>query len=604
MPLPARAFAPPSTAQKASEAFEKLYAQLKAIRASKTLTARPTPHLRTEIVGFDGELEPFNLRYYQIQGVYHLLALKRMILADDTGIGKTVEGIAAMAYLWDKHPDMKVIVICPKSAIEQWAAEIRRFTNGITPIPVTGSSQFGVLALDQRKAAYRKFLETPKSVLILNYAILIRDWNEGGFKPTRPDGKPDPKQPVVPGLLDALTQRVAKDSMVIYDECTAFKSMSTKTWETARFLSDRVDRVYGFTATLLKNNLMEGYCIYKVIKPNLFSTKKDFYDKYCYIEMKKVAGNRRIPVVLGYKNLDQFREKIDPYFLGRKKQQVSTELPTVISKEITSVLGPAEDAKYAEALQGVLELGDGSVKDFEEHRALVSLMYCQQVVDSLTLLKFRDGMSVDSEEFDLDVGEYKGYKVGELGAKEQSLIDLFEDEIAEDEKIIIYTRFESLVERLRAILSKQGIKSVRLTGKENATKRRQAQEAFQDLKSDTRVIIITDAGNEAINLQAAAALVFYDQPWSWGNVVQTIGRMVRIGSPHSGVRVYTLITERPGRAAKTIDRHVNLLLRKKRTLIEKVLGEAQVGELKLDTSGDVKELLRALQSEAGVPSRA
>src|SRR6185369_3163758 len=91
------------------------------------------------------------------------------------------------------------------------------------------------------------------------------------------------------------------------------------------------------------------------------------------------------------------------------------------------------------------------------------------------------------------------------GSKEQALLDLLTDEL-DGEKVIVYTRFEKLVGRLQAILKEEGIKSVRITGKERATTtrdpRRDAQMAFQDPKSDTRVIFITDAGSEAINLQA------------------------------------------------------------------------------------------------------
>ena len=44
--------------------------------------------LREEIVGIDGTTQPLRLRYYQVQGIYHLLRVNRMILGDGTGLGK------------------------------------------------------------------------------------------------------------------------------------------------------------------------------------------------------------------------------------------------------------------------------------------------------------------------------------------------------------------------------------------------------------------------------------------------------------------------------------------------------------------------------------
>lgn len=64
-----------------------LHDKLKAIRAKKDLTARPTKHLRLTFKALDGTERPLKLRYYQVQGVMHLLAMKRFLLGDDTGLG-------------------------------------------------------------------------------------------------------------------------------------------------------------------------------------------------------------------------------------------------------------------------------------------------------------------------------------------------------------------------------------------------------------------------------------------------------------------------------------------------------------------------------------
>ena len=570
---------------------DEVYAKLKEFRASKTCALKPTPMLRTEITTPSGT-SPFKLRYYQVQGVLHLLYMKRMILGDGTGLGKTIEVISFLCYLWEKS-NSKCIVVCPKSVIRQWADEIDRFSTGVKTFTVSGTAP-------KRKEVYEAWANhtgPEKAVLILNYHSLVGDWNAGQVIPLLPNGNPDPKAEVKPGLLDKITAD-QKDLILIFDEATAFKSTSSKRWEICGFLSARCDRVYGLTATLLKNNLIEGFAIYKVIyAAGVFTTKAAFMRDFCVTQLQSVRGSsRKIPIVVGYKNVPLFREKIDRFFLGRPKHMVSNELPKLITKQIPCEMTAAEDKMYGRALSGVLELGDGTLKEFEENKALVALIYCQQIVDSLSLLKFNDGDVVENSFLDEPI------EVGTLGSKEEALLELLSDggEL-EGDKTIVYTRFASLVPRLQKILLDHGIKSVCITGYVKDTEknpdRRNAQVAFQDMKSGVQVIIITDAGGEGINLQAAAAMVFYDAPWSWGNYVQLLGRPIRIGSTHSNVLAIHLVSERPREKAKdrkTIDHHTLELLGRKKDLVDSVLGEAAVGALDFGDKGFKRTLVQML----------
>lgn len=500
----------------------------------------------------------------------------------------TIQAIGALCYMWAKEP-LRALIVTPKSAMRQWEGEFDKFSRGVKVFVVHGN-------IEQRTKIYEAWANAPlsgdKPVLIINYALLIRDWSYGSRVITPPGGKGKPI--ILPGLLQRLLSEVT-ELAVIYDECQAFKESSTKTWQVCQYISGKAQRVYGLTATLLKNRLMEGFSIYKVIAPWLFTTKTAFMNDFCVVKLQPVKGGRKVPLVVGYRNLQQFRSRIDPVYLGRLKHEISDELPKLVTKDIKCELSKLEDAKYSEAIEGVLELGDGEVRDYSEHATLVALIYCQQIVNSLTMLRYKEG-----DEVGIGVDFETTHKV-DMGAKEQALVELLTGE-QEDSKVIVYTRFESLVERLRGLLAKEGIKSVRITGKENDTARREAQKVFLDTKSDVSVIFITAAGSEAINLQSASALVFYDAPWSWGDYVQILGRPVRIGSVHDTVVVYHLIGERPRNTKmerKTIDHHVLELLRSKKKVIDAVLGEAAVGALAFerDTSS-TKDLLKRLKGSS------
>jgi SNF2 family DNA or RNA helicase len=264
---------------------------------------------------------------------------------------------------------------------------------------------------------------------------------------------------------------------------------------------------------------------------------------------------------------------------------VSNELPALTTKEVICEFSPLEDRKYSEALAGLLELGDGEVRDYEDTKQLTSLIYAQEVCDSIGLLKFED----NSEEFE------------GRSAKESALVDLLTEEF-DGEKVVVYTRFAKMVSRLQKILTKEGIKSVAITGEvHKASDRKKDQDIFQDLNSKVSVIFITDAGSEAINLQAASAMVFFDSPWSWGNYLQILGRIIRIGSPHQRVLAIHLIAKRIGKGSEktqTIDHKVVQKLRKKKSLIDQVIGEGAIGALKFERGeGEIKDLLRSLRED-------
>jgi SNF2 family DNA or RNA helicase len=571
----------PKESAAVKEQYEKVYEHLKKVRASTTVEIKPTPMLRTEIRGFDGNIEPLKVRYYQVQGFYHLLIMNRMVLGDGTGLGKTLQAIGALCYIWERDPQVKVMVVCPKSSIGQWASEFDKFSIGVKTFQAVGD-------LNHRKEAYSNWSKhVGPAVLMVNYHGVVRDWDQGITKAEPPPGSKKGTVAIAGrGYLDDLTMKIPKLALIL-DEVQACKNPTTKTHQTCKFLADRAKRVWGLTATLLQNHLIEGFGIYKVIRPQTFGSKSGFLNVYCVTEMQRVKGGGKIPIIVGYKNLAHFRDTIDPFFYGRPKHLVSKELPALTTREVICELSSVEDRKYQEALSGVFELGTGEVKNYEETKQMTSLIYIQEVCNSLSLVKFGE------DEFEKPVTASEG-----RSSKEAALVSLLTEEF-DDQKVIVYTRFKSHVARLQAMLTKEGIKSVAITGAvTKSSDRKAAQDKFQDPDSKIKVIFITDAGSESINLQAAAAMIFFDTPWSWGRYVQLLGRMIRIGSPHQSVLAIHLLAKRPGQGKKTetIDHKVIQKLRKKKGLIDQVIGEAAVGALKFERhEDDVRELINSLR---------
>lgn len=455
----------------------------------------------------------------------------------------TIQSIAALTFLWDKNPDLKVIVLTTKSAAGQWVDEFAKFTNGVSTFLAKGTPKKREKVLDAFEAS------TGPSVLVMGYATARRD---------------------IRRMLDW------EGFVLITDEATAYKNEKTQTHQCVRHLAENASRVWALTATLIENHLLEGWGIYRVVVPGLFGTKNWFMNTFCITRMQQLPGSRRrVPVIVGYRPdaVTIFRDQIDPYFLGRPKMEVAKELPPLTRKRITVGMSKAQEVKYDEALSGLLEITRNGETEEKEVTKLTALIYCQQIVNHPDLI----GAPGNSEKLD-------------------ALVDMLTDGDLADEKVIVFTRFRTMVDIIEAELKAKKIGVTRITGAEDEDQRTKNKKLFQDPNSDVKVVCITTAARQGVNLQAAKALVFYDTPWSAGDYLQILGRMIRIGSKHDSVTAIHLV------AKDSIDQRVMEVLTKKMKLVEAVLGKRLKGENDSDDmvspENDISALFEMLQQDA------
>jgi len=529
---------------------EAAHAKLLKVRERTDLTIRKSPMLNDTFINLAGDEAEVKLRYYQIQMVVHLMLMPRFVVGDDTGLGKTVETIAALCYLWEKEPNLKAIVLTKKAAVVQWAGEFKKFAHGINIVVCKGTPQQRAKAREMYEKA------TGPTVLIMGHRSAVQDFRR---------------------------IQAWQGYVFVADEATVFKNPKTQIHQVCRHLGQQASRAWGLTATLIKNNLVEGYGIYKVLIPDLFpEAMTPFIRNYCLTRLQRTNRGRMVSVITGYKksDIDRFREKIEPFYLGRPKHAVASELPPLTVREIMVGMTDFQHGKYQEALSGLLQLGTGEEKEVSK---LTAITYCQEIVNHPCLIGHPDYGS----------------------EKMETLIDLLTPGgDFHDEKVIVFTRFRRLVDHAIPLLEKEGIKCVRVTGSENEEQRQAAMDDFQDPNSDVRVIWITMAGGDAINLQAAKALVFFDTPWSAGDLIQILGRMIRIGSIHDRVYALHLI------ARKTVDERVMQVQKKKMKLVEAIIGKrikgendddlmAELGEdVEFAVTGEVTEIFGKLKEDA------
>jgi len=568
------------------------YEFLKKLRGSKNASLKPCPYIKPST----------SLRYYQVVGCLHLLCLARMVLGDAVGLGKTLQVIASYCYSLMKDPTLKLLVITPKSAMFQWATEFDKFTTGISvhvlrekyavskdgmtygtvdELKASGKKYKTLRGFDSRKAQYD---HVNAEVFICGYYSVQEDY-------------------------EFVVQNRGDNFMFVLDEVQAIKNNKTKTFFGAEKIAQSASRVYGISATLIKNRLEEAYNIYRVVVPGLFGGKNKFFEQYTVRKKRSIfrQGKKRyFTEIVGYVNLDVFKDTIDPYFLIRRTREVADELPRLISKKVDIEMFPEQKNLYKMALSGELYRKIVKNRYFElkervdasedpTSRELETLEKLEKQYDnSLTEGGLQDSKIAALSFCQLVSNGPQWVKEEGDSAKEAEFKRMFDQELRDD-KVIVFTRFKSGLGRLEGILDALEIKYVRIDGDRTAEQREEARNAFQDENGDVSVIFITSAGSAAINLQAANVILFYDTPWSYGDLYQSIGRAQRIGSIYDHIVLIHMVCR------DTIDEHVIKILEGKKVLITDVMGDIAEGAIEFkddslfsESEGEVEELFHSV----------
>lgn len=651
--------------------------KIRSIRALEDPSLKPSPYLKTRYVNEFGVEGPVRVRDYQVRGIMNLLQVQDMILGDDTGLGKTLQVLNAIGYVWMKEPEYVPVVVTKKSSLYQWAAEADRFMQGMEVVTVDAEPF-------ERDAVYSDFFlnhdPARKRILIVTYEVMWKDMEEsvvrdrtkpgerdakkaltasrkalkaaratlkeavdkleerkpkfkahfegrsfdvhaylqdrlkppeGGEPRRRPpdwsdedeamlvetlavrDAVRDAKASVerlkdevappklVPGIFSYVKELQSRDPdsklFLIMDEIHYLKNYKGKIHKSvAKFAEATAARKVGLTATPVKNRLMEFFSLFRIIQPSLFPKVTHFQDTYCIVKMQPIGGGRKVPVVVGHSKaqLQRFVEAVEPYYLSRRKHEVAEELPELITRELACVLSPEQEELYELSELDALEAD--SDPDSDRTEMLKAMTRVQQASDAPQLVPDEDGEPCQG-----------------ASSKMETLLDILQEN--PEAKTIVFSRFEKMISLISEELKRAKIRHVRITGKESkARDREEAKAAFQDADSGTNVILITTAGSESINLHAAEHMVFVDNPWSWGDYVQLIGRPIRIGSKNKVVLVTHLIARRVG-GGKTIDDHVVKILRSKKALADTVSGVSLKNGLKFTESDMAADLIQMLR---------
>ncbi|MGH7844008.1 MAG: DEAD/DEAH box helicase, partial [Candidatus Binatia bacterium] len=467
---------------------------------------------------------------FQMRGVLFAASRGRTIIADDMGLGKTIQAIGAAELLARRRGISRALVICPASVKHQWLAEIKRFSDQ-SAVVIDGSPE-------RRRMLYNAEV----FFKIVNYELVRRDLDDVAN--------------VLPDLI-------------VLDEAQRIRNWETATARTIKLLRSRYALV--LTGTPLENKLEELYSVVQFVDGRRLGPAFRFLSEH-----RQVNEQGKL---IGYRNLDQVRDKLAPILLRRRRDQVLKDLPPRTDKIFRVPMTPEQASYYGDQHMVVAALvrkleRQGWLSPVDQQRLLCAIQNMRMICDSTFL-------------FD---------KETKISPKMEELKEILRELVIEEErKVVVFSEWEKMIVLVGELLDKMKIGYVSLHGAIPTRRRGKLIARFRE-QDDVKVFLSTDAGGVGINLQAASAVINIEPPWNPARLEQRIARVHRMGQSRPVLAVH-LLTE------TSIEERVWETIRLKKALFQSLFDGAG-SEVSFEKLGrrTLMETLKEIVPEAAAPA--
>lgn len=550
-----------------------------------------------------------------------------VLLADEVGLGKTIEAGLVLCQLWAEQK-RNLIIVCPAVLCKQWENEL--YDKFALPSLVVDRQIIKASGL-KPAAFFQK--QIGKKVLILSHhfvakcesVLVAQNWHR-----------------------------------VVVDEAHKFRNAHRK----SNLMGQNLRRIFQgqpkllLTATPLQNSLMELYGLSTLLDDYLFGDEKQFRKQFVH------QGD-----------LDALRQRLKGYVKRTLRKQVLEYVHYTERKTFTQSFMPndREHALY-EAISTYLQKETVYALPKRSRHLMVLILRKllasspQAILDTLKKVRLRLQKMVENEpltlqldwDFDEESGieeDWREEQEGELESDDEPMRqELLQAEIAEidglilqaeqlqqdskaialldalkigfsemaklgaKQKVIIFTESVRTQDYLVQFLSQNGYAdkivafsgtnksaqaaeiytrwktenagSERITGSADVDKRTALIDYF---RNEAQIMIATEAAAEGVNLQFCSLLINYDLPWNPQRVEQRIGRCHRYGQEFDVV-VINFLNQR-----NEVDRRVLELLQQKFHLFDGVFGASDQVLGKIESGVDIEKQILAIYQNCRTP---
>ena len=460
----------------------------------------------------------------------------RALLADEVGLGKTIEACLVLKEYWMRGLVRKALVLTPPSLVSQWKGElIEKF--GLAPVSPDGA--------EFRRDPPQFWKSAP--LVVSSIAMARLD-------------------------LHATSIAAVPWDMVIVDEAHCLKSRSSANWQLVDSLQKKF--ILMLTATPVENNLIELYNLITLLKPGLLATEPDFRKTYV------TPGRPKAP-----RNPEQLRTMLGEVMIRNTRAAADVKLPRRIAASVPVTPSKTEEETYRRVSSFVAgryrqplgkQAPSGALDLMLRQAGSSPQALARSAAHALQEAKWVDAAGRRELEAIFDMAasvdeSAKGIQLGKMLAARQS-------------KTVVFTEFFPTLDHLRRVCEQHDVPYAFFNGELSRAEKDAAIAAFRD---HARVLISTGAGGEGRNLQFADTIVNFDLPWNPMRIEQRVGRVHRIGQDHD-VFVFNFCQ------TGSVEEQILRVLHDKINMFELVVGEMDAILGTLDDARDFAEIVMDL----------
>ena len=321
--------------------------------------------------------------------------------------------------------------------------------------------------------------------------------------------------------LKAEARETVWDCMIA-DECHYLSSPDARRSRMAALIP--ASKVMMLSGTPFLNRPAELWHILYMLYPNAYPNKYTFWKKYCDGHIETIY--RRDGAVRFYdksgiskQNIPDLKNKLSKFMVRRLKQEVLSQLPELRR----SVIKVDVDNQYSDLIKQIRES-----RKTDRATALTKLAELRKLIGAQKVVP---------------------------------TVELAENILHGGEKVVIYAHHKDVVTDLKNRLMEYGVDTI--VGDNSSEERQATIQKFQN-EETPRVLIISSAGGEGINLFASSNLIFAEREWNPGKETQIEGRVHRVGQT-KGVMVYYLV------ARGGVDERIHNLIERKRETVGEIM---------------------------------
>jgi SNF2 family DNA or RNA helicase len=492
---------------------------------------------------------------YQVETVLKVLRTfrGRALLADEVGLGKTIEAGMLITEFLLRGMARRALVIAPAALVAQWQAELRE--------------KFAIEARTTEETAFRTEPEqawADASGVVVGSLQLVRSARHSALV------------------------REQKWDLVVVDEAHHVKNRETAGYQLIDALKSRY--LLLLTATPVENSLDELYNLVTLLKPGQLATPAAFRREFL------AKGDAFSP-----RNRDKLRRLLAEVMIRNTRALAgrAIELPPRFAQTVIIEPSAPEAALYAAVVQAIRAAVAGG-KGKGQRIALRSLLEqagssAEAVRDAVGRWRTEQGAPLREL---IQLQDMAHAAAATRSTKLARLLELIASERARvpGSKTLVFTRFRSTLDVVSKGLATAGVEHSLFHGGMSAPEKDQA---VQRLRDEVPVMVATEVGGEGRNLQFANVLVNYDLPWNPMKIEQRIGRLHRIGQTRE-VYVYSFC------ARGSAEDRILDVLDKRIHLFELVIGEVDMilgrSTQEQEFEDRIFDIVARAQSEAEVAS--